>query len=222
MNKKLISGLIVLIIAILAVAAFSMGDNSTSDKSNATEITVAIDKEPEAGFDPLAGWGSAQSKEPLIQSRLFRIDGNLTFINDLATDYQISDDLKSIFESSTQDVLLKVSEVVKRFFSNVLLKLTSIPTMAFYIAITITSLYFICTDKIYMIDQLEHHLPKEWVKRIWRHTRDLTSSLGNYLKAQATLVLISFIISLIGLYIFKFWGLNLKYPFLSSLGIGFL
>jgi hypothetical protein len=38
MNKKLISGLIVLIIAILAVAAFSMGDNSTSDKSNATEI----------------------------------------------------------------------------------------------------------------------------------------------------------------------------------------
>ncbi|MBE6487090.1 MAG: ABC transporter substrate-binding protein [Methanosphaera stadtmanae] len=104
MNKKLISGLIVLIIAILAVAAFSMGDNSTSDKSNATEIAVAIDEEPEAGFDPLTGWGSAQSTEPLIQSRLFRIDGNLTFINDLATDYKVADDLKSVDVTLREDV----------------------------------------------------------------------------------------------------------------------
>jgi len=148
-----------------------------------------------------------------IQSKVSKID---------FTKFQISDDLKSIFESSTQDVLLKVSEVVKRFFSNVLLKLTSIPTMAFYIAITITSLYFICTDKIYMIDQLEHHLPQNWVKKIYRHVHGIATALGRYLKAQTILVAISFIISLIGLIIYSLIGFNIKYPLLVALGIGFV
>ena len=65
-------------------------------------------------------------------------------------------------------------------------------------------------------------LPKEWVKRIGKHTRDLIQSLGHYLKAEITLVLISFVVSLIGLYIFKFIGLNIKYPLLAALAIGFV
>ena len=88
------------------------------------------------------------------------------------------------------------------FFTGLLDKLTSIPTVAFYTIITIMSLYFISTDKIYMIDQLEHHFPKTWVKKIATHVNGIAKSLGGYLKAQAILILISFVISLVGFYIY--------------------
>ena len=84
------------------------------------------------------------------------------------------------------------------------------------------SLYFISTDKIYMIDQLEHHLPRTWVKSIATHVNGIAKSLGGYLKAQAILILVSFIISLIGLYIYSWVGFNIKYPLLAALGIGFI
>lgn len=112
--------------------------------------------------------------------------------------------------------------MVKNLLTSLINGITSIPTIAIYIGISLIALYFICTDKIYMLDQLEHHLPKTWVKRIGVHIRDLIKTLGGYLKAEATLVLISFVISLIGLYIFKFAGLNIEFPLLAALGIGFV
>lgn len=100
--------------------------------------------------------------------------------------------------------------------------ITSIPTIGVYFAVTFLSLYLICTDKVYIIDQIEHHLPEIWVKKLYKHLKEIVSVLGKYLKAEAILVLISFIISLIGLYIFKFAGLNISYPFLFAIGIGFV
>lgn len=45
---------------------------------------------------------------------------------------------------------------------------------------------------------------------------------GCYLKAESILILVSFVISLIGLYIFKIVGLNIGYPLIAALGIGFV
>ena len=55
---------------------------------------------------------------------------------------------------------------------------------------------------------MEHHLPEIWVKKLYKHLKEIITALGKYLKAQALLILISFIISVIGLYIFKIAGLN--------------
>ena len=44
--------------------------------------------EPEAGFNPITGWG--YNREPLVQSTLFKKDSNANLINDLATDYTVS------------------------------------------------------------------------------------------------------------------------------------
>ena len=52
--------------------------------------------------------------------------------------------------------------------------------------------------------------------------RDLIKTLGGYLKAEVILIVISFVISLIGLYVFHFMGLNVEYPFLIALLIGFV
>ena len=77
-------------------------------------------------------------------------------------------------------------------------------------------------DKIYILDQIEYHMPKSWVKKITIHLKDLVQTLGGYLKAEATLILVSFIISLVGLYILKFTGFNVQYPLLMALVIGFV
>lgn len=65
-------------------------------------------------------------------------------------------------------------------------------------------------------------MPSKWVQKIGTHIREITKSLGGYLKAEAILVLVSFAISVIGLYVLKFIGMNITYPLLMALAIGFV
>lgn len=46
--------------------------------------------EPETGFNPITGWGN--SREPLVQSTLFKRDSEARLINDLAANYTVSSD----------------------------------------------------------------------------------------------------------------------------------
>lgn len=135
---------------------------------------------------------------------------------------QLSEQVSTIVQNSTNDLINNISAWAKNTLNALLNIVTEIPTIAIYVVITLLSLYFICTDKIYMIDQFEHHLPKEWVKKIWIHLKDITKTLGCYLKAQAILIIVSFVISIIGLYIYKIIGLNVEYPLLMALGVGFV
>ena len=57
------------------------------------------------------------------------------------------------------------------------------------------------------------------MKNLCKHIKAITKSLGCYLKAQMKLIFISFIISLIGLYVFFVSGMNVKYPLLIAIGI---
>ena len=134
----------------------------------------------------------------------------------------ISEQISQIFQDTTSSILQKVSVYMQSFLTQLIKFVTSIPTIAIYFAVTILSLYFICTDKIYMIDELEHHLPEKWVKEMAIHLKQITKTLGGYLKAQLILIIISFMISLIGLYIMYFAGLNVGFPLLIALGIGFV
>ena len=54
------------------------------------------------------------------------------------------------------------------------------------------------------------------------HVKALLSSLGDFLKAQVIMVVIAFTEVFIGLYILKFLGLNVQYPFLAALGVAFV
>lgn len=134
----------------------------------------------------------------------------------------IPDNVMTMIQNSASEFLGMVSNWAKNALTGVINFMTSIPSIGVYVAVTLLSLYFICVDKVYMIDQLEHHLPETWVKRIGIHLKDLIKSLGGYLKAEATLVLVSFVISLIGLYILHFVGFNIQYPLLMALVIGFI
>ena len=134
----------------------------------------------------------------------------------------ISPDIMRIIEQAGNELLGNTNEWIKKFLNGLLEFATSIPTIGFYTIITFLALYFFCTDKIYLLDQLEHHLPDLWVKRIIKHIRKISKSIGRLIKAEAILVTVTFVVCIIGLYILKFIGFPVEYPLLAALGIGFV
>ena len=163
----------------------------------------------------------------LLQTLNIYIDKAYTQIQDTIgkmniSRISISSNVLNLAQDTSREVLLKISTWLTTFLTKFIEVITSIPTIAIYTVITILSLYFICTDRIYILDMMEHHMPKKWVQKIGGHIKDITISLGGYLKAEATLILVSFLISVIGLYILKFIGMNVKYPLLIALAIAFV
>ena len=145
------------------------------------------------------------------------------FINNLEFDsIKIPNEIMSIIQNSVGEILNYLANWAKNLLTSIVNFATSIPTIAIYFVVTILALYFICIDKIYILDQVEHHFPKKWSKKMLIHIREIVSIIGAYIKAQAILIFISFIISVAGLYIFKFVGLNIEFPLLIALGIGFI
>lgn len=135
---------------------------------------------------------------------------------------QIPEQVVTVIENSTNNFLDFITKWISNFLTSILQGITSIPIIGIYILITILSTYFICADKLYILDQFEHHFPKIWVKKFGIHLKKIVTTFGKYLKAEATLILISFVEVLIGLYIFKWIGLSVRYPLLAALGIAFV
>ena len=163
----------------------------------------------------------------LLQMLNLYIDRAYTQIQDAIgklniTRVSVSKNMLSLTQDTSKEMLLKVSKWLTVFLNKLIDIVTSIPTIAIYIVITILALYFICTDRIYMLDFMEQHVPSKWLQKLGKHIREITINLGGYLKAQAILILVSFVISVIGLYIFKIVGMNVKYPLLIALAIGFV
>lgn len=73
------------------------GDSSREtvpyEDKDSVVVAMPVSSEPEAGFDPAAGWGAGEHiHEPLIQSTLTSTTVDLKIQNDLAEDYGVSED----------------------------------------------------------------------------------------------------------------------------------
>ena len=193
------SAIIVFIIAIAIIVGF-LAWGITTLITEASNLLGSLNQYFDKGYE-------------LVQNLIVKID---------FSKWKVPTNVMEMIQNSASEFLGILSTWAKNVLTGVISFMTSIPTMGVYFVVTLLSLYFICVDKVYMIDQLEHHLPQTWVKRIVIHLRDIIQSLGGYLKAQATLILISFCISLIGLYILHFAHFNVQYPLLMALVIGFV
>ncbi len=81
--KKILAMIIVLTLAI-GMVAFAAADGDVRDS-----VVIAIASEMST-LDPTKGWGHGNA--PLIQSTLIKYTPDMTFENDLATEYGVSDD----------------------------------------------------------------------------------------------------------------------------------
>ncbi len=64
-------------------------DNGDSGSKAKSEVVIAISSEPST-LDPCQGWGHGTT--PLVQSTLLEYRQDMSFANDLATDYSLSED----------------------------------------------------------------------------------------------------------------------------------
>ena len=136
--------------------------------------------------------------------------------------YQIPEQVRQLWKNSAGDLLDVLSNWVKHILNSIVNLITSLPEIGIYIVITLLATYFICADRLYILDQVEHHFPKRWVRKMAIQVHKILCSLGYYLKAEAILVIIAFFQVLIGLYILKYMGMPVEYPLLAALGIGFV
>lgn len=88
---KWIRHLLLLVAFVLTVVGCSQSDSNKANKKE-DELVLAIGGEPETGFDPTTGWGRYGS--PLFQSTLLKRDSDMNIVNDLATNYHVSEDGK--------------------------------------------------------------------------------------------------------------------------------
>ena len=135
---------------------------------------------------------------------------------------QIPEQVKTLVENGLNDLTKEGTNIAQSALNNILNTVTHIPKLMIYIGITIVATYFVCADKMYILDQMEHHLPRNWVNKFGNKLKKVISSLGDYLKAEGILILISFSIVLIGLVLFNFIGMNVKYPLVMAIFIGFI
>lgn len=122
-----------------------------------------------------------------------------------------------IIENSADKVIIFITNWVSNFLTRITQIISQIPTIGIYVFITLLATYFICTDKMYIRDIIEHQLPHRWARKIGAHSNNIIKALGNYLKAEAMLILVSFGIVLVGLYFLKIIGFDVPYPFLSAI-----
>ncbi len=95
MKKKLSALCIVLIFVCLSFCGCSDSNSKANGKVKKDEVIVAmpVSSEPEAGFNPVYGWGAGEHvHEPLIQSTLFYTTSDLGIELDLAESCIISED----------------------------------------------------------------------------------------------------------------------------------
>lgn len=152
-----------------------------------------------------------------IANKVSEIITNFNFDN-----IKIPNQIKEIAQNSFNNIVGNGSNIAENILNGIINMVTNIPKMLIYIAITIIATYFVCADKMYLLDQLEHHLPRNWVNKFGIKLRKVISSLGDYLKAECVIILISFFIVLVGLLIFNMVGMNVKYPLIIAIFIGFV
>lgn len=163
----------------------------------------------------------------LLEGLNIYLEKTLNFISEKVSNfdfskYKVSNDVINIFENATTDYLNTITKYLKDVLTKVLNYITSLPNMFINVIITILATYFITSDKFYILDRMEHHLSKKMVGKITKHTKEITSSLGGYLKAEIVLSIITFMVVLTGLNIFYLVGMNVDYPILMAIVIGFV
>lgn len=134
----------------------------------------------------------------------------------------ISEDVISLFQNTATDYLNMFINYIKEILNKIIDYITAIPNLFINIVITILATYFITSDKFYILDRMEHHLSKKMVGKIVIQTESITKSIGEYVKAEIILSVITFIIVLTGLNIFYLIGIEVEYPILMALLIGFV
>lgn len=133
------------------------------------------------------------------------------WVNDIINRYNIdvsTENLKIMLSENSdtiKNIVISVGTTVLNF-------LTSIPTIIMYTVITILATIFMCFDKEYVKVTVKKHVPKVFLEKIKRIFKETCGVAFSYIKAEAKLSLVCFILVFIGFWLMKLFGIQVDYP----------
>lgn len=134
----------------------------------------------------------------------------------------IPDEVMQIVEKSYGTLLEGTKTVIINFFTGVINTISAIPEWFTYGFITVLAVVFICFDREYMIETCKKHIPSKWLKTIKSYGKTTFSVVLEYIKAEAKLSCICFVLVLVGLTSMHMFGLQIEYPIIMAIFIGFV
>lgn len=148
---------------------------------------------------------------------------SVDMINDIKDgNVVIPENILNTIQNSFEWLLGNVKDIIYNTLTGLINFASSIPTTITYGIITILAIVFICIDREYVFKLIKKHIPKKWVEKSKDIINKTCSITWNYIKAEAKLSGICFILVLIGLTVFNICGLDVKYTVLMAIFIGFI
>ena len=111
---------------------------------------------------------------------------------------QIPEEVMQIAQQSYGALLEGIKTFLGNFFTGVINTITAIPSSLTYMFITILAVIFICFDREYVLETCKKHIPHKWLETAKTYLKTTFSVGVNYIKAEAKLSGICFILVLIG------------------------
>ena len=120
-------------------------------------------------------------------------------------------------QSSVVEFIGKLGSLISEWATDAVKLLLSVPTMIINVVITILALIFFAKDRIYVIDMLEYHLPKSWLKKAKEVLSEVFSTIGGYIRVYIKIIIITFAELYLAFTIINAIGFDIKYPLLLAM-----
>ncbi len=99
-----------IIISVYTCCLLLVGCANIEVREDESQVVIALSGEPEEGFDPCLGWGI--DGDPLFQSTLVSFDKDMKLIEELALEYEISEDAKEWIFTLREDAKFSNGETL--------------------------------------------------------------------------------------------------------------
>ena len=136
--------------------------------------------------------------------------------------FAIPTELINISDKAFDTILNSTKDIISSVLNATINTISSVPTILTNGIITILAIIFIFFDRDYVKKTVKKHVPNSWLKKFKEIFSQMCSVSFKYIKAEAKLSGICFLIVLIGLNIMAFIGMDIEYPIIMAIVIGFI
>ena len=130
---------------------------------------------------------------------------------------ELPQNILNAMQTSVVDFIGKLGTLISEWATSAVKILLSVPTIIINVVITILALIFFTKDRIYVIDMLEHHLPKSWIKKALEVGTEIFSTIGGYIRVYAKIIIITFAELYLAFTILNAMGHTIAYPLLLAI-----
>jgi len=134
----------------------------------------------------------------------------------------ISQNDMEMIQNGLTGVVNALKTVVMNLLTGLITIITSIPNVITYSVITLLAIIFICFDKEYLPNTIKSQIPTKWFNKIKQIIKEMCSVSVRYIKAEAKLSFVCFILVLIGLLFVNLIGIKVEYLFIMAVLVGFV